>query len=368
MILPGPQRSELVAQDFRSTVALGRLRKSLGESFAGLTLSAREVDGGGHNRLLGPDFLWKRSATDKIFGQLLVSSTENPNRPDLSAQFQGQSFDGHAYRVVFQRDAKRYDIWAATSGYSPGFRADNGFIVQNDLRRAGLWSGLRFYPKRFFSYLRPYAGSELDMRFDGSETLRHGIYDGFEFEGKWGSSGWVTAGYERERVGSKLLAKKQVDFNLRAVPHRWLPAIQLDGIAGERIDYAGGRVGTGAVLNLSGTLRATDHLELQLRTSREWLDLADDGRLFTAKIDWVKATYTFSPRTMVRAIVQDSTIERRDADPDRQLSLSALFGYKLNWQTVFFIGYGDASITDDRGQLTRTARSLFTKVAYAFQR
>ena len=151
VILPGPQGSEFVPQDFRSRVALGRLRRSFGDSFAGVMVSAREVEGGGHNRLIGPDFHWKRSATDKIFGQFLVSSTENPDRPDLSTQFNGASGGGHAYRAVFQRDAKRYDIWLATSGYSPDFRADNGFIVQNGYRRVGFWSGMRLYPKSFFS-------------------------------------------------------------------------------------------------------------------------------------------------------------------------------------------------------------------------
>ena len=121
------------------------------------------------------------------------------------------------------------------------------------------------------------------------------------------------------------------------------------------------------VRSLVGTGRLTDHLELQLRTSREWLDL-DEGRLFDAQIDWVKATYTFSPRSLVRAIAQQSTIERTGSARDRRFSLSGLYAYKLNWQTVFFVGYGDSSITADTGALTLDARSVFMKVAYAFQR
>jgi hypothetical protein len=356
MVLPGQQRSDFILQDFRSRVALGRIRRSVGDSFGALMVSAREMEGGGYNRLFGPDFLWKRSETDKIFGQVLVSSTENPDRPDLSEQFRGQSFNGHAYRVVFQRDEKRYDIWAGTSGYSPEFRADNGFVVQNDYRRSGLWSGLRLYPKRFFSYVRPYAGANYDSTFNDGHKLRSGVYQGFEFQGKWGSNGWMEAGHITERVGTALLTRNQLAFDLRAAPLGWLPAIQLDGIAGDKIDYAGARLGKGATLNLSGTLRATDHLEMQLRTSREWLDL-DSGRLFNAQIDWVKATYTFSPRSLVRAIAQRSTIERNGVI-DQRTTLSGLYAWKLNWQTVFFVGYGDAE----------DARSVFMKVAYAFQR
>ncbi len=355
-ILPGAQRSEFVPQDFRSRVALGRIRRSFGDSFGAFMVSTRENEGGGHNRLLGPDFLWKRSERDKVFGQFLYSSTENPDRPDLSEQFRGQSFDGHAYRVVFQRDAKRYDIWAATSGYSPGFRADNGFVVQTGLRRFGFWPGLRFYPQNhFFSYLRPYSGLEHDAGFTNNETLRTGLWQGIEFEGKWGSNGWMAMGHIKERVGSVLLTRNQLELNLRAAPRGWLPAIQLDGTIGDKIDYAGARLGDGAQLNLSGTLRATDHLEVQLRTSREWLDL-DTGRLFNAQIDWLKATYTFSPRSLVRAIAQHKTVER-NGSIDERTTLSGLYAWKLNWQTVFFLGYGDE----------QDSRSIFMKVAYAFQ-
>ncbi|HET8776001.1 MAG TPA: DUF5916 domain-containing protein [Thermoanaerobaculia bacterium] len=356
VILPGPQGSEFVPQDFRSRIALGRIRRSFGESFGAFLVSARENEGGGHNRVLGPDFLWKRNDRDRLLGQLLISSTENPDRPDLSAQFRGQSFDGHAYRVVFTRDSKRYDIWAATTGYSPGFRADNGFVAQTGFRRVGLWPGLRFYPKRFFSYVRPYTGLEHDAGFENGETLRTGAYQGFEFQGKWGSNGWMTAGHVTERVGSTLLTRDQLEFNLRAAPLGWLPAIQADGTLGDKIDYAGARLGKGATLNLSGTVRATDHLELQLRTSREWLDL-DSGRLFNAQIDWLKATYTFSPRSLVRAIAQRSAIER-GGTTEQRTTLSGLYAWKLNWQTVFFVGYGDA----------QDAQSVFMKVAYAFQR
>ena len=357
MILPGAQSSEFVPQDFRSRVALGRLRRSFGDSFGAFMVSARETEGGGHNRLLGPDFLWKRSDRDKIFGQFLVSSTENPNRPDLSRQFNGQSFEGHAYRAVFQRDSKRYDLWFNTFGYSTGFRADNGFVVQNGYRRTALWTGFRFYPQNFFSYLRPYSGVQYDTLFDGGDKLRSGVFQGLEFQGKWGSNGWANVGRIEELVGSKLLARNELEFEVRAAPRGWLPAIQLDGIVGDKIDYAGARVGSGARLNLSGTVRATDHLEVSVLTSREWLDL-DSGRLFDAQIDWLKATYTFSSRSLVRAIAQRKTTDR-NGTVDRRTSLSGLYAWKLNWQTVFFLGYGDAA--DD-------SRSVFMKVAYAFQR
>lgn len=367
VILPGAQGSDFIPGDFRSRVVLGRIRRTFGKSFGAFLLSARELEGGGHNRVIGPDFQWRLNARDRVTGQMLVSDTQNPRRSELHETFDGREANGLAYRVVYERDAKRYDLWTLASAFSPQFRADNGFVPQTGMRRYALWTGLRTYPSTFFSYFRPYAGTEYDGGYDDNEVLRRGVYSGFEFEGKWGSSGWLTAQYEDERVASSLLHRNYVEFFFKAAPKRWLPAIQFDGSAGEKLDYAGAQVGEGANLNLSSTLRATDHLEFQLKTSREWLDVAGE-RLFDAKIDWLKMTYTFSPRSLVRLVGQQREITRRDTPRNRSLSLSGLYSWKLNFQTVFFVGYGDSSITSNSGALVPETRSVFMKMAYAFQR
>ncbi|HEX6158841.1 MAG TPA: DUF5916 domain-containing protein, partial [Thermoanaerobaculia bacterium] len=367
MILPGQSGSDFVPQDFRSRVVIGRLRRTFGSSFAGALLSAREIEGGGHNRLIGPDFLWRMSARDKLSGQVLVSDTVNPDRPELHARFDGRSADGLASRLVFQRDAKRYDVWSAVSQYSPGFRADNGFVVQTGLRRAGLWMGFRNYPSGFLSYFRPYVGSEHDLAWDGGEHLRAGSYAGAAFTGRYGLDGWATLSSERERVGSSLLRRNYLRFDARIVPTRWLPQLRLDGHVGQKIDYAGGRVGEGALLNLTTIVRPTDHLEISLRNTREFLD-AGDERVFQSDIDWLKVTYNFTARSLARVVAQQSEVHRHESLESRKLSFSGLYGYKLNWQTVFFVGYGDASAENDQRIVTDQARSVFMKVAYAWQR
>ena len=57
------------------------------------------------------------------------------------------------------------------------------------------------------------------------------------------------------------------------------------------------------------------------------------------------------------------------ARKDATLSGSALFAYKLNWQTVFYVGYGDdrdfATVTD---RLEPSRREAFAKISYALQK
>ena len=47
---------------------------------------------------------------------------------------------------------------------------------------------------------------------------------------------------------------------------------------------------------------------------------------------------------------------------------SALFAYKLNWQSVLFLGYGDDRELSDLNRLEKTDRQFFVKISYAFQR
>ena len=145
------------------------------------------------------------------------------------------------------------------------------------------------------------------------------------------------------------------------------------------MDFAGSRVGTGATVALQTRLRPTDHLELAFNDERRWLNVPVTGgeksRLFTAAIDRLRATYNFTSRVFPRAIIQwvetvrdptlySTPVARRTGD----LTGSGLFAYKLNWQTVLFLGFADnRTLLAETDQLEPTDRSLFLKVSYAFQ-
>ncbi|HEU4887446.1 MAG TPA: DUF5916 domain-containing protein, partial [Thermoanaerobaculia bacterium] len=70
-IIPGPQGSTFAPQDAQSYATIGRVRRDYGASFVGAVLTSREIDGGGHNRVLGPDFQWRPSDSDELTAQLL---------------------------------------------------------------------------------------------------------------------------------------------------------------------------------------------------------------------------------------------------------------------------------------------------------
>jgi hypothetical protein len=47
---------------------------------------------------------------------------------------------------------------------------------------------------------------------------------------------------------------------------------------------------------------------------------------------------------------------------------SVLLAYKINWQSVMFVGYGDDRELTDLRRLQPSGHQVFVKVSYAFQK
>jgi len=376
--LPGPTASDFAPQDYKSRLAVGRLRQDFGSSFAGLLLTDREVLGGGHNRVLGPDFQWRFGAGDTVTGQYLYSDTQTPNRPALVSSWDGRHLASHAAIVNWNHLSKTYDAFVQVKDYGDDFRADTGFVPQVGFRDYFGNFGYRSFPEGWLRFVRPYVTVEEQFDTVGRPLLRT-VFPGVFWLGTHDLVGFIEPHVDEQiRTQDLLLTQRYLSFFVQIDPNRYLSRIGLTGQAGKTIDFANGRVGDGASLTLNTTVRPTVHLQLQLDVSRSWLDVSTptrSGRLFTAQVEHLKATYIFSARTLVRLVAQYSGVDRRPAlwsfpVPRRSgTSLaSVLFSYKLNWQTVLFVGYGDDRLRTDSNQLLSSDRTFFLKVSYAFQR
>ncbi len=100
-----------------------------------------------------------------------------------------------------------------------------------------------------------------------------------------------------------------------------------------------------------------------------------DRWLLAARISRLRTTYTFTARSFVRFVGQYVVIDRdpalfRQAVRPRNGSFeaSALVAYKLNGQSVIFVGYGDDRALTLDNRLVPAGRQVFIKVSYGFQR
>jgi hypothetical protein len=387
VILPGPDGSSFADQDFASLVAVARVRHDVGASFVSFLVTDREVSGGGFNRVFGPDFQWRPNDTDTVTGQLLYSVTETPNRPDLAPEWDGRTLSGAGLDCWWSHTTRHFDSGLEVKAFGDGFRADAGFVPQVGFHEVYGEVGYTWHPTGFFSKIRTFAFTDPMWDNDGG-TIRELVAAGVSANGRWNSFAQVAVWADRWRVSqwwvepatSREIPKEQLRFVLQASPSMLISQLSLEGALGEEIDIDNARPGHGATLTLGATVRPGDHLALRLDTSRRWIDVRPDeggpeSRLFTAQVERLKATWTFNARSYLRLIGQ---YERTDSDPSLyhapveersgSFSGSALIAYKLNWQSVLFLGYGDDRALDEDGGLDRTSRQFFLKISYAFQR
>jgi hypothetical protein len=379
VVLPGAQGSSLASQDFASTVFVGRAKRDIGRSYVGVLLTDREGrESASYNRVLGPDFQWRPTSTDAITGQWLFSDTRTPNRLDLAQEWTGQSMKSHAGQLQWSRTTTRLDASATLKDIGDGFRAEAGFVPQVGYRETAVGAGWTFRPTGFVSKLRTFANVARQNDRAG-DLIQRSLQPGLAMFTRW--NGFMEFRYIDEdiRIGSRSIARKQLGYAAQFSPSRLLSAVAVNGTTGQEIDVANGRPGTGTTLNVSAMMNPTNHLNLMLTQDQSWVNVDDtrgsSRQLFIARVSRVRGTYTFTSRLFVRGTAQYVSTDR---DPrlyvfstlarSGSLSGQVLISYKLNWQSLMFIGYGDDRMLSLQERFEKVDRQFFVKFSYALQR
>ncbi|HXD75012.1 MAG TPA: DUF5916 domain-containing protein [Vicinamibacterales bacterium] len=381
VVVPGPNASSLAPQDFASTAFIGRARRDFnGGSFVSMLMTDRESGADGHNRVIGPDFQVRWHGTETVSGQWLFSDTTTPNRPDANAAWTGNTLKSGAAQFNYSHNATHYDFGTTYKDFGTGFRADNGFVPQVGYREDYTETGWTFRPHGFISRMRTFVMlDEQNERDNGALIYRQATpavgmdtaYNGFlQFR-------FIN---DRIRAGDQTFPRQAFFMYASYNPTRRFSNVGGSFQVGQDTDFVNVRAGRGVQLDLNASITATDHLVFDLIDNTTWLNVDNAAGastpLFTARVERVRANYTFTARSFVRLIGQHVSTDRDPSlylDPtttahDGSFSGSVLFAYKINWQSVMFFGYGDDRTLDDQRRLQKADRSLFVKMSYAFQR
>jgi hypothetical protein len=141
---------------------------------------------------------------------------------------------------------------------------------------------------------------------------------------------------------------------------------------GDTIDYNNARKAIGLNLLPSVEFSLGRHINVNFQHAFQRLSLEGD-EIFTANLSQVRLIYNFNVRTFVRVIVQYLDVARNPdlylfPTPDRMQTFftQLLFSFKLNPQTVLFIGYSDNYLGMTDIDITQTSRTFFVKLGYAW--
>jgi hypothetical protein len=379
-LIPAAEGSRLRFVDDKNLSTILRYRRDLYGSptrtaTGGFFFTGREGDGF-HNRMLGGDILFRWRGTNAFRLELLGSSTQYPASVAASAQQSTSAITGHGLRAVYQHTSRDWMYYFAYRDIGKDFRADLGFVPRADFREKSVALERAWYPA---------TSAWKHMRL-GVETADLDDQSGNDLEQRADFYAWAQGPRQsfvradviarEQRYGGEMFDTSRVVLygEFAAHPDVFLTA---QATSGNEIDFANARQGEQFRFDPGVRWNVGRHLRLNLSHAHEALDV-EGGRLFTAGLTELRATYQLNNRTFVRWIGQHLDVDREPTlydnyeenplDPrSRDFFNQFLFSYKLNPLTVLFLGYSDTHIGNHQIDLTQQSRTLFLKVGYAWQ-
>ena len=188
-IIPGEEQSFSLLGG-RSISNIFRFRRTLEEAshFGILATDRRMVNNDGSGSVVGFDTRYKFNKTYQMEFQTLFSKTQEPSDSLLDDNstfgdnntftFDGESFVGNAVEIEFSRDTEH---WGLETGYdhkTSAFRAENGFISNNNNRRIYLESYWVYTPDKMISKVMGGFHSGIESNFDGQIKTRYTSFFG----------------------------------------------------------------------------------------------------------------------------------------------------------------------------------------------
>ncbi len=380
LILPGLQRSSTASIDQKVTNIVGRYRRDIGnKSNVGLLFTDREADDY-FNRVGGIDAFIRPWEPLTIRVQYLHSETKYDSATAVDNNLPITSFGGNSFNFQTIYDTRNWNSQFTFENRNGGFRADAGFVPQVNFRRIRYWVERVFWPKGETWY------TNIGWNAGG---FRHGGTNGLLDIGGFWSSAWINGPLQLNYWINPDIIWQQFEGITYRLVRLWTGFdiqpwgnLGINGWLnlGPAVDFTNGRKADNLRFKLESDIRMGKHIDMTVTHRFQKLHLSGN-RIFTANLTELQAAYNINLRTFFRVILQyrhtlrnpelfdDQSVNRIDQSVFAQLLLS----YKVNPQSVIFLGYVDnhggyESSADFREiPLTQVNQTLFFKVGYAWR-
>lgn len=384
VILPFEERSEFLLNG-RSWSNIARARRTLyADSYLGGVFTDRRYQGGGSNTVFGADTMMRFWEKYRFEGQVLASHTREIDDPVLSEDLgegtfdngrytdalDGESFWGHAAYGAVKRSARHWNWDLNYTRTNATFRADNGFVTQNDNQRAIFVTAYDMQPdNRWLDSLGP---SVMFARVWNTNGVRKDEWIRPEFDFQFKGQTFVEVGF---LTSNELFRGVHLNGIQRwsAVLETYLSEHLNGGAYYESGDMVARNedpvlLGKGTNFQVWGLLKLFSRVSIEPEFSYSRLeDPSSNRELFEGYIVRTRFNVQFSRELFLRLVLQyDEFDGLRDIEP--------LLSYKINPFTVFYAGsahrlehLGDGASGPFDPDLTQTARQYFLKLQVLFR-
>jgi len=373
LLFPSNQSTASTLLEEPVTSAVVRYRRDVGAGGALGLVHTNRQGSDYHNRVTGVDGFFRPRETDTLMFQYVRSDTAYPDAvADAFGQPRG-SFSDDLWEIRYEFTTREWNWAVDYEDYGPGFRADSGFMPRVDMRKAQAIGSHTFWGKEnswydrwaigaYANHIEQHGGQLTDeavqlfanltgpLQFYGEAYLqrRKEFFDGILYE---------------DLNGVDVYAELQPGGAVK---------LSLYTRFGDAIDFANNQPADEQLVNLQLEAKLGRHVNVNFDHRMQKLDV-DGGKLFEANLSQLRLVYNFNIRMLVRGIFQWLDVERapdlyqNPVEPEtRTLFTQLLFSYKVNARTVLFLGYSDNQLGLQDVSLTRTDRTLFFKVGYAW--
>ncbi len=385
ILLPGNLRSSLLTLEQESHSGVLRYRYDFNNDLTiGSIATLRSTDDY-HNYVIGLDARYRLSKSSAIKAQLLNSETL-----DNSFEPSNDSFNDHAFKVNYTHNSEYWLVKLDHQNIGADFRADLGFMPKADIKKDTVFVKRAFYSAQGSQWQEAGVSGKWQITHNiNNELIERELTASFNIDGPMQSYYEITVTHG-EKVGIRFddtitnidgntssFNEDQVELYASIKPNT-RTSLSLELTVGDKIDYANDRLGDLIQVEGNITVFITDHLEFDFYQTYSKLDaknrIGNNSNVYVENISELRLSYQFDVQSYLKLSLVYSDV---DKNPDNNVFISStkntdlssqlIYAYKLNPQTVFFLGYSDSSLqNDDLTKLTRAEKTFFTKISYAW--
>lgn len=371
-LLPGPYATGVTIQRPADSI-VARAR----QHFDGFTIAevatVRRDDDGRSNAVAGGDATIRVDNDSRMRLQALASQTRDRDwRPG--------TVTGAAGAFEYARLTSRWEVNVTGEAVTRDFRADHGFVAQNDYLR-GLGSLTRKWQDVGSWYEMSVFAAVEHKRTTSGRSLLDSLHVGAF--GNTARNTWITIEprYEAVRVTptGPLHGLRYLHTHIESTPFPWLAFLQWDIDAGDRVDVFNDRKGRGAAITGYTRMRFLERFEVDVRSNWQWVKvdaLGASRRALTERALQVTGVWHFDAKNNVRVIAQDGSTSRNPelytlsvetvSAKDKSRVLSLVYAYRAGLQMSFYVGGSTFRERDPDSGIDRRVNEAFVKLAYTF--